>query len=268
MDEDRPRTVLTEIDGRGVARIVLNRPDVRNAMNAAFIRDLTEAVETVGADESVRAVILTGKGKGFCAGADLAWMRETAGLFGRGELRRQRPARPDAQPAEHAAPAGHRADQRPRFRRRRRPRRLLRHRDRERSAAKFSLSEVRLGLTPATISPYVVRRIGQSHARRYFLTAEVFDAARAEEIGLVHAVAEPDGLEAAGQEFVDLLLLGGPKSQAVSKDLIFRVSDREIDRDLIDWTSRLIADIRASDEGREGAGAFLEKRKPAWQARD
>ena len=261
------KSVLTDIDDRGVARITLNRPAVRNAMNAAIIRDLTGAVETVGADETVRAVILTGKGRGFCAGADLAWMRETA----------------DYSVEENYADSG----------------RLGRMLDRlntlprpviglinghtfggglglvaccdiaiASSAAKFSLSEVRLGLTPATISPYVVRRIGQSHARRYFLTAEVFDAARAEEIGLVHMVAAPETLEAKGQEFVDLLLLGGPKSQTVSKDLIFRVSDRKIDRELIDWTSRLIADVRASDEGKEGAGAFLEKRKPAWQAQD
>lgn len=261
------KTVLTDIDDRGVARITLNRPEVRNAMNAALIRDLTEAVETVGADEAVRAVILTGRGKGFCAGADLAWMRETA----------------DYSVEENYADSG----------------RLGRMLDRlntlprpviglinghtfggglglvaccdiaiASSAAKFSLSEVRLGLTPATISPYVVRRIGQGHARRYFLTAEVFDAARAEEMGLVHAVAEPEALETAGRAFVDLLLLGGPKSQAVSKDLIFRVSDRKIDRELIDWTSRLIADVRAGDEGREGANAFLEKRKPAWQAQD
>lgn len=261
------KTVLTEIDGRGVARITLNRPEVRNAMNAAFIRDLTEAVETVGVDESVRAVILTGKGKGFCAGADLAWMRATA----------------DYSVEENYADSGrlgrmlHRLNTLPR------PVIGLINGHTfggglglvaccdiavASSAAKFSLSEVRLGLTPATISPYVVRRIGQSHARRYFLTAEVFDAARAEEIGLVHRVSEPEELEAKGQEFVDLLLLGGPKSQAVSKDLIFRVSDREIDGELIDWTSRLIADIRASDEGREGAGAFLEKRRPAWQAQD
>ncbi len=261
------KTVLTEIDGRGVARIVLNRPEVRNAMNAAFIRDLTEAVETVGADESVRAVILTGKGKGFCAGADLAWMRETAdysveenyadsGRLGRMLNRLNTLPRPVIGLINGHAFGGGIG--------------LVACCDIAiaSSAAQFSLSEVRLGLTPATISPYVVRKIGQSHARRYFLTAEVFDAARAEEIGLVHEVAEPDALEAKGREFVDLLLLGGPKSQAVSKDLIFRVSDREIDADLIDWTSRLIADIRASDEGREGAGAFLEKRRPAWQVQD
>ncbi len=265
MNEEKP--VLIETDSRGVARISLNRPEVRNAMNAAFIRDLTEAVETVGADEAVRAVILTGKGKGFCAGADLAWMRETAGYSveenyaDSGRLGRMLKLLNGLPKPVLGLVNGHAfgggvglvaccdiaiAS----------------------SAAKFSLSEVRLGLTPATISPYVVRKIGQSHARRYFLTAEVFDAARAGEIGLVHTVAGPEELEARGREFVDLLLLGGPKAQAISKDLVFRVSDRTVDDDLIDWTSRLIADIRATDEGREGAGAFLEKRKPAWQSRD
>ena len=267
MQKTQSRTVLTEIDGRGVARIVLNRPEVRNAMNAALIRDLTEAVETVGADESVRVVVLTGQGRGFCAGADLAWMRETADYsaeanyadsdrLGRMLNRLNTLSKPVIGLINgHAFGGGLGlvaccdiavAD----------------------CAAKFSLSEVRLGLTPATISPYVVRRIGQGHARRYFLTAEVFDAARAEEIGLVHRVAEPDALEASGREFVDLLLLGGPKAQAISKDLVLRVSDRAVDGDLIDWTSRLIADIRATDEGREGASAFLERRRPAWQAGD
>ncbi len=261
------KTVLTEIDDRGVARIVLNRPEVRNAMNAAFIRDLTEAIETVGADDSVRAVVLTGRGKGFCAGADLAWMRRTA----------------DYSVEENYADSGRLG----------RMLKLLNGLPKPvlglinghafgggvglvaccdiaiaSAAAKFSLSEVRLGLTPATIGPYVVRKIGQSHSRRYFLSAEIFDASRAEEIGLVQMVTEADALEAKGEEFIDLLLLGGPKAQAISKDLIFRVSDRTVDDDLIEWTSRLIADIRATEEGKEGAGAFLEKRKPAWQVGD
>jgi len=261
------KTVLTEIDGRGIARITLNRPDVRNAMNEVFIRDLTEAVETVGADDSVRAVILTGQGKGFCAGGDLAWMRKTADYtveenHADGQKLGWMLNKLNTMPKPviglingHAFGGGVGvvaccdiaiAS----------------------TAAKFSLSEVRLGLTPATISPYVVRKIGQAHSRRYFLTAEIFDAHRAEAINLVHAVAEPAELEAKGQEFVDLLLLGGPKAHGISKDLIFQVSDREVDADLIDWTSRLIADTRATPEGKEGASAFLEKRKPAWQGQD
>ena len=267
MHETHSGSVLTEVDDRGVARIVLNRPEVRNAMNAAFIRDLTGAVETVGADESVRVVVLTGQGKGFCAGADLAWMRQTA----------------DYSVEENYADSGRLG----------RMLKLLNGLPKPvlglinghafgggvglvaccdiaiaSTAAKFSLSEVRLGLTPATISPYVVRKIGQNHSRRYFLSAEIFNARRAEEIGLVQIVTEADALEAKGEEFIDLLLLGGPKAQAISKDLIFRVSDRTVDGDLIDWTSRLIADIRATDEGKEGASAFLEKRKPAWQVAD
>lgn len=258
------KTVLIEIDDRGVARLTLNRPKVRNAMNAAFIRDLTEAVETVGADESVRIVVLTGQGKGFCAGADLAWMRETAdysveenyadsGRLGRMLNRLNSLSKPVIGLINGHAFGGGIG--------------LVACCDIAvaSAAAKFSLSEVRLGLTPATIGPYVVRKIGQSHARRYFLTAEVFDAARAEEIGLVHLVVTPEELEARCREFVDLLLLGGPRAQAISKDLVFRVSDRTVDGDLIDWTSRLIADIRATDEGREGTGAFLEKRRPVWQ---
>ena len=259
------KTVLTETDGRGVARIVLNRPEVRNAMDEALIRDLTAAVEAAGADGRVRIVVLTGRGKGFCAGADLAWMRRTA----------------DWSTAENRADAARLGAMLSALNGLPKPVIGLVNGHAfggglglvaccdiaiASTAAKFSLSEVRLGLTPATIGPYVVRRIGQSHARRYFLTAEIFDAQRAEEIGLVHEVAEPEALAAKGEEFVDLLLRGGPRAQAVSKDLIARVADRPIDSALIDWTAGLIADIRASEEGREGAGAFLEKRPPAWQA--
>lgn len=263
----KEKTVLTDIDQSGIARITLNRPDVRNAMNEAFIRDLTETVERVGADDAVRAVILTGNGKGFCAGGDLAWMRKTADYtveenYADGRTLGWMLNKLNVMPKPviglingHAFGGGVGvvaccdiavAS----------------------TAAKFSLSEVRLGLTPATISPYVVRKIGQAHSRRYFLTAEVFDAHRAEQINLVHAVAEPDDLEAKGQEFVDHLLMGGPKAHGISKDLIFQVSDREVDSDLIDWTSRLIADTRATDEGKEGASAFLEKRKPSWQVQE
>ncbi len=261
------KTVLTDIDNRGVARITLNRPEVRNAMNEVLIRDLADAVDVVGADDGVRAVILTGRGKGFCAGGDLRWMRKTADYtveqnHADGQKLGWMLNKLNTMPKPviglingHAFGGGVGvvaccdiviAS----------------------TAAKFSLSEVRLGLIPATISPYVVRKIGQAHSRRYFLTAEIFDAHRAEAISLVHTVVEPDQLEAGGEEFVGHLLLGGPKAHGICKDLILQVSDREVDPDLIDWTSRLIADTRASSEGKEGCSAFLEKRKPAWQVSD
>ncbi|MCY4238084.1 MAG: enoyl-CoA hydratase/isomerase family protein [Rhodospirillaceae bacterium] len=261
------KTVLTDIDNRGVARITLNRPEVRNAMNEVLIRDLTDAVDVVAADDGVRAVILTGRGKGFCAGGDLRWMRKTADCtveenHADGQKLGWMLNKLNTMPKPiiglingHAFGGGVGvvaccdiaiAS----------------------TGAKFSLSEVRLGLIPATIGPYVVRKIGQAHSRRYFLTAEIFDAHRAEAISLVHAVAEPDQLEAKGEEFVGHLLLGGPKAHGICKDLILQVSDREVDSDLIEWTSRLIADTRASAEGKEGSSAFLEKRKPAWQVSD
>jgi len=258
------KTVLTDIDQRGIARITLNRPDVRNAMNEHFIKDLTDAFDALGNDPAVRAIVITGKGKGFCAGGDLGWMRKTADYsveenhadgqkLGWMLNRMNVNAKPTIGLINGHAFGGGVG--------------VVACCDIAiaSTAAKFSLSEVRLGLTPATISPYVVRKIGESHARRYFLTAEIFDAHRAEEINLVHAVAEPEALEAKGEEFIEHLLLGGPKAQGISKELIFQVSDRPVDADLIDWTSRLIADTRATDEGKEGASAFLEKRKPAWQ---
>lgn len=264
MSDDK--TVLTAIDGRGIARITLNRPDVRNAMNEQFIEELTDAFDTLGNDAAVRAIVITGAGKGFCAGGDLGWMRRTADYsveqnradaqkLGRMLNRMNTNPKPTVGLINGHAFGGGVG--------------VVACCDIAiaSTAAKFSLSEVRLGLTPATISPYVVRKIGAAHARRYFLTAEVFDAQRAEAINLVHAVAEPDDLEAKGAGFIDLLLLGGPNGQRVSKDLIFQVSDRRVDADLIDWTSRLIADTRATDEGKEGASAFLEKRKPAWQTK-
>ena len=131
---------------------------------------------------------------------------------------------------------------------------------------RVSLSEVRLGLIPATISPYVVRKLGESAARRYFLTAEVFGAAEAKRLGLAHEIVPLDGLEAAGEKMIATLLQGGPRAQAESKALIFRVADPPIDAAMRADTARRIAEARASAEGKEGAQAFLEKRKPNWRA--
>ena len=216
----------------------------------------------------MRAVVLTGQGKGFCAGADLAWMRETAdysveenyadsGRLGRMLNRLNTLPKPVIGLINGHAFGGGIG--------------LVACCDIAiaSAAAKFSLSEVRLGPDAGDDQPLrLCARSARatpgaiSSPQRCSMRRGPWKSA------LVHAVADPEALEATGQQFVDLLQLGGPKSQAVSKDLIFRVSDREIDGDLIDWTSRLIADIRAGDEGREGAGAFLEKRKPAWQVRD
>ena len=131
--------------------------------------------------------------------------------------------------------------------------------------AKFCLSEVKLGLLPATISPYVVRAMGGRAARRYFLTAEVIDTEKALDLGLVHEIVPADDLEDASERLVAALLDNGPKAMAASKDLIARVRERPIDDALMSYTAGRIAEVRATDEGKEGAEAFLEKRKPAWR---
>ncbi|WP_348755929.1 enoyl-CoA hydratase-related protein, partial [uncultured Aquincola sp.] len=133
------------------------------------------------------------------------------------------------------------------------------------TAASFATSEVRLGILPGVISPYVVRAIGERQAYRYFQTAERMSAARARELGLVHEVAEPEQLDTAVQALVDALLAGGPKAQAASKDLIRAVANRPVDAALIEDTARRIAELRATPEAREGLSAFLDKRAPAWK---
>lgn len=257
-------TILTEVGARGVARITLNRPEVHNAMNEVVIAELTEMLRKLDADPGVRVVVLTGAGKSFCAGGDLGWMRRTADLgyeenvadamkLGTllGTLNDM--AKPTVALVNGSAYGGGVgmvsccdiaiASER----------------------AKFTLSEVKLGLIPATISPYVVRKISYSAARRYFLTAEIFDAQEARRLGLVHEVVASDDLEAKGQEMLNALALGGPEAQAASKELIFSVHEQPLDRSLIEWTATRIAEARASDEGKEGAQAFLEKRPPAWR---
>lgn len=256
--------VLVEIDTRGVARVTLNRPDVRNAMNETLIAKLTDAMAALGEAQDIRCIVLTGAGKAFCAGGDLNWMRRTAEYgfdenfadartLGRLLHTVNSTPKPVIARINGAAFGGGVG--------------LVACCDIAVAAegAKLSLSEVRLGLAPATISPYVVAKMGASDARRYFLTAEIFEAAEARAAGLVHKVVAPDDLDSAVDAFVDLILMGGPEAQAASKDLIYAVSGRSIDADLIDWTARRIAEVRATPEGKEGAQAFLDKRPPAWQ---
>jgi methylglutaconyl-CoA hydratase len=132
--------------------------------------------------------------------------------------------------------------------------------------AKFCLSEVKLGLIPAVISPYVVATIGESAARRYFLTAETFSAWEAQRLGLVHEVVDRNALDSRGRQVIDTLLQGGPGAQRAAKELVFAVAARRVDEALVEETAGRIAELRASEEGREGVAAFLEKRKPNWRA--
>jgi methylglutaconyl-CoA hydratase len=255
--------VRIDIDTRGIARVTLDRPAVHNAFDDALIAELTAAFRSLDGDDRVRVVVLAGAGKSFSAGGDLNWMKRMAG-YGMAENLRDaeglgalmssldRLAKPTVGLVQGAAYGGGVG--------------LVACCDIAiaASSAKFCLSEVKLGLIPAVISPYVVRAMGARAARRYFLTAEVFDAETARRLGLVHEVAPADGLEAAAAPIVDALLAAGPHAQAAAKALIARVAGAPIDDALVADTARRIAEIRATDEGREGVGAFLEKRKPRW----
>ena len=249
------------IDGRGVATLTLNRPDRHNAFDDALVAALTAALRRLGGDAAVRAVILASTGRSFSAGADVGWMRrvarqtEAANLADAGALaalmhtldRLPKPTLAVVQGAAYGGGVG-----------------LVACCDVAVAAdgASFCLSEVRLGLTPATISPYVVAAIGPRHARRYFQTAEAFTAARAREIGLVHEVVAEAGLPDAAEAVVRAMLQGAPGAQADAKDLVFLCGDGLADAE---ETSRRIARRRASAEGLEGLSAFLEKRPPAWR---
>ncbi len=256
--------VLIAKDARGVATVTINRPNVRNAIDDTVIGLLTDAFMGLGVDGATRIVVLTGSGSAFCAGADLGWMRRMAAAGERenvasaktisamlrslNELPKPTIARVNG--AVYAAGTG-----------------LVTACDIAVAVeqAVFSISEVRIGLTPSTISPYVVAAIGARAARRYFLTGEPFSAADASQLGLVHQVVAESALDGAVESLIAALLAGGPQSQSRAKRLIADVAGRPVDDTLEMLTARSIADARASPEGREGIQAFLDKRKPAWR---
>ena len=260
--------LLTIIDSRGVATITLNRPDVHNAFNDEVIAALRDAVAQLGDDEKVRVIMLTGAGKSFSAGADLDWMRRAASYtveeneadaIRLSEMLRTLDTVPKPTVAllNGSAFAGGVG--------------LVACCDFAIAVetAKFAFTEVRLGLTPATISPYVGAAIGARNMRRLFLTGERFDAAKALTIGLVNEVAaDQAALHLAGEALVSELLQGAPGAHAAAKDLVASVTGRVIDRDLREDTARRIAARRASDEGKEGIGSFFERRKPSWAPED
>ncbi|WP_417822618.1 enoyl-CoA hydratase/isomerase family protein [Thalassospira lucentensis] len=254
---------ICEIANTGVARITLNRPDIHNAFDDALIADLTAKIETLDADPAVRVVILTGAGKSFSAGADLNWMKRMAAYSHAENLDDSRAlaklmkvlnftSKPTIALVNGAAFGGGVGlaaccD-------------IVIASDR----ASFCLSEVKLGLIPAVISPYVVEAIGVNQARRYFLSAERFDAQTAKDIGLVHEVVSGDDLTARGDEMAQILLANGPQAMHAAKNLIYAVANTPISDAVIDDTAHRIADQRASGEGREGVSAFLEKRPANW----
>jgi methylglutaconyl-CoA hydratase len=247
----------------GVARVTLNRPELRNAFDDELIKRLTAAFNDVAADQSVRVVILAGNGPAFCAGADLNWMKRMAG-YGYDENLA------DAKALAHMLATLDRLPK-PTIARVHGPvfaggTGLVAACDIAvgTSEAKFCLSEAKLGLSPATISPYVLRAMGEREARRYFLTAEVFEAAEAFRIGMLSALVPAADLDASIQELIKHLLAGGPEAHAKIKALIRAVAGRRPDDALVAETAKHIAEIRGSPEGKEGIASFLEKRKAAW----
>ncbi len=255
--------LITTIDKRGVAQLTMNRPDLRNAFNQELIEEICEAMGRLCCNEAVRAIVLTGAGKAFSAGADLNMMRQVA----------------DYSPAENKDDARRLAHMLSSIYHSPKPTvalvngpamggglGLIAACDIAIGAddAFFALSEARLGLIPAVISPFVIQAIGARQARRYFLTAERFDAATAERIGLLHIVKPAGGLESALAVVLDDLLACGPIAHAEAKALIWAVAGRTIEDGVMNDTAERIARLRASDEGKEGVTAFLEKRKPGW----
>ena len=256
-------TLDIHIEGR-VAKIFLNRPEVRNAFNDGVITELAETFTRLGQDPGVRVIVLGGHGKAFCAGADLNWMKSMAG-YGWEDNRADATRLAEMLWAIYSCPL---------------PVVGRLHGDCyaggmglaaccdvlvAAEGMHFCLSEARLGLLPATISPYVMRAMGEQAARRYFITAERFSAAQAREMGFVHELVAPEALNAKVDEIVALLVANGPAAVKACKRLVQDFAGREITPDLRAETARRIADIRASEEGKEGVQAFLNKREPAWR---
>lgn len=259
-------TLETDNTG-GVGRIWLNRPDVRNAMSATMIAELAAAIDAANADPAVRVIMLGGRGKGFCAGADLKWMgsgkqmspedsRADTGNLASVMRRLYESPKPTLARIHGACFAGGMG--------------LATACDISIAGddARFCLSEVKLGLIPAMISPYVMKAIGERNARRYMLSAEVFDAAEAYRIGFVSDVAPVAELDARVDAMLGHLLAGSPQALDSCKQLIRAVTGRPIDDALTLDTAERIARARASDDAQEGIASFFEKRKPRWvQAR-
>lgn len=260
-------SVLLSIDARGVATVTLNRPEKHNAFDDTLINELTRIFKQLGSDEQVRVVILAANGKSFCAGADLNWMRRMAEYSYEENLKDAnalanmlwelnhlpKPTIARVQGAAYGGAVG-----------------LIACCDMAIGSkmSKFCLSEVKLGLIPATISPYVVEAIGTRLARRYFATAEVFSSRRARRIGLLSEAVTEEELDTNINDLVTQILKNGPQAVALAKQLIFDVANRPISKALAEHTSESIAKVRVSPEGQEGLHAFLQKRPANWLQSD
>lgn len=255
--------VLTRIDDDGNATVMLNRPDVHNAFDPEMVEGLTNALRLLGEDAHVRAIVLIGAGPSFSAGADISHMKKSATFSKKQNYESalqtarmlhtlhalKKPTIACIRGAVRGGGCG-----------------LVAACDIAIAArtATFRLSEVKLGIIPAMISPYVIAAMGERMARRYMVTGEEFDAAEAYRIGFIHDIVEDEELNARIGTMLAHLYSSGPKAIVAVKDLIAMTSRTPIDQDVIEETSRCIADIRATGEAQEGLSAFLEKRKPAW----
>ncbi len=257
-------SLKTALNKKGIAQLTLNCPEKHNAFDNVIIDEITERLKNWQIDDSVRALVIDARGDTFCAGADIAWMKRSAGLDYRVNL----------------ADAGALAE-------------MMRCLDRfpvpiitlvqgaafggalgiiccsdivlATEDARFCLSEVKLGIVPSVISPYVIRTMGERQARRYMLTAEMITASKALDLNLVHQLfASSDEARVKAEELLDTLLCNGPEAVRCCKQLIIDISGRKIDAGLVEYTGRVIADIRNTPEGQEGLTAFLEKRQPSW----
>lgn len=259
------QSIQTTRSERGVLTLGMNRPEVFNAFDSNMIRELTEALVAADEDNDVSLLVITGLGSCFSAGADMNWMRSLANAS---QEENERDAmqlatlmrtlnylsKPTIARINGAAFGGGLG--------------LVAACDITIAVdgALFGLTEARLGLAPAVISPYVFRRIGERYARRYFLTGERFDSSHAQTIGLIQQCVAADQLDEAVETVINDLLKGGPLAVATCKQLVFAVAghDEETQKSMDEYTSKVIAGMRIMDEGQEGLAAFLEKRKPDW----
>lgn len=256
--------VLLDIDERGVATVTLNRPEKHNAFDDDLIAQLTVIFKQLGEDKQVRAVILAAKGRSFCAGADVNWMKRMADYTFEENVAdakklaemlwhlnyMPKPTIARVQGAAFGGAVG-----------------LIACCDMAVGSkmSKFCLSEVKLGLIPATISPYVIAAMGERIARRYFVTAEVFSARRARRLGLLSETVTEEELDGCIEELLQNILKNGPNAVAAAKQLVFDVGSQPCEEEIMEKTCLRIATVRVSGEGQEGLSAFLEKRKPNWR---
>lgn len=248
---------------KNIAQITLNRPDVHNAINDVLIQEFSDVLDKLAQDNSIRVVLLTGDGKSFCAGADIQWMQRTA----------------DYNETDNFNDANQLAELLQRLYFLNKPTIALVNGAAmgggiglaaccdiaiAAESAKFCLSEVKIGLIPSVISPFVIAAMGKRQAQRYFLTAETFDAKQAQQMQLIHHVCTLENLASEGLRFANLLLNNGPIAVLEAKKLIQNVAYQTIDSMLMAQTAETIAQLRSSAEGREGIQAFLNKRAPNW----